>query len=215
MRYARNNTNWYLRVEMDPIADKGPEWLRDEATIYASSRTPLLFEILKRGRPIVNCMAHHEPMGVKTVRVNDLAVGEMAAKYLLQKGFERFFYYCGKDTSLAAELRYAGFARALIDAGYSGPGREFMGLPTGLTDAGVQVLLDAPKPLAMLVSHDTLARELAELITSAGLAVPEQVAILGVDDDELQSEISRPPCRAYRSRTRRSAAAPPRHFTPF
>jgi len=61
-------------------------------------------------------------------------------------------------------------------------------------DSQVQRWLTAlPKPVAILASNDVPARHLADACLALGLVVPEEVAILGVDNDESECQLSRPP----------------------
>jgi LacI family transcriptional regulator len=178
---------------MDPPHPKGSEWEIDDATIYASHLKPLLDSIRARKKPIINCLAHHEGIGMRTVRSHDFSVGRLAAKYFLERGFERFLYYAGKDQSLAADLRFAGFLSVLGEAGYPARRVEVTRDEQNSIENMLAMVHDTPKPMALFVSHDHLAREVADAISSEEIRVPEQVAILGVDNDDLQCEISRPP----------------------
>jgi len=177
---------------MEPLRPKGLEWDNDDATIYASHLTTLLSEIVARKRPIVNCLAHHECANFKTVRANDFNIGKLAAHYFRERGFERFFFYCGRDTSTAAELRSAGFAAVLGEAGHVAR-KPRLGDSTDRLSDLIGQILSTSKPVALFVSHDHLAREVADALKSFDLRIPEQVAVLGVDNDELQCDISRPP----------------------
>ena len=192
LRYARTNTRWHLRVEMEPLRPKGLEWDDDDATIYASHWATLLSEVVARKRPIVNCLAHHECADFKTVRAHDFNIGKLAAHYFLERGFEHFFFYCAKDTSNAAELRSAGFASVLGEAGHVAR-RHRLEDSTDPMSGLISQILAISKPVALFVSHDHLAREVADVLSSIDLRIPEQVAVLGVDNDELQCDISRPP----------------------
>ena len=195
MRYARAHTTWALLVEMEPARRKGADWAVDEAVIYASHDAALLAWIRTRDIPIVSCMAHHEPLGLPTVRSDDYAVGAMAAKYFIERGFGNFIFDSTGDVSPAAQLRFKGFADAVAAMGFKAEQHvpETVGTWINWYDHLTERLAAMPKPVALFFSHDTIARGGADLIAASGLAVPEQVAILGVDDDQLQCEISRPP----------------------
>lgn len=195
MRYARSHTNWCLRVESKPERKKGQEWALDHATIYATTYNQLMETILSRGHPVVGCLGHHQVRGIPVVRSDDLAIGQMAARYLLDRGFERFIFDSERDTYLPAELRFQGFSQVIRDAGFEVIRRR---PPRKLLDHAecrdlIVMLQQMPKPVAVLFSHDTIGRIAADYITAAGLSVPEDVAILGIDNDELQCEIARPP----------------------
>jgi LacI family transcriptional regulator len=56
-----------------------------------------------------------------------------------------------------------------------------------------------PKPVGILASHDRPGRDLAETCVQLGLRVPDEVAILGVDDDEFECKLSHPPLSSIRN----------------
>jgi LacI family transcriptional regulator len=194
MRFARTHTRWSLLVEAEPARRKGSDWDHDEACVYASHDRELLERILARGIPVVLCQAHHESFGLPTVRSDDYAIGELAAEYLVERGFSNLLFDAAGDSSLAASLRYEGFAAALGRRGIN----TFRHDTLSFQSAGdrlenlARTLLTIPKPAAVFFSHDALARGASDLLIGRGLLVPEQVVMLGVDNDELQCDICQP-----------------------
>lgn len=135
-----------------------------------------------------------------SVESDDIQVGEMAAAHFLEKGF-RHFAFLGID-AWWSHGRLVGFERALARDGYeparlvppSGTQRTTGAWP--LPHYGEEVLdwlRPLPRPLAMFACNDLRGRAVAELCRSNGLRVPEDVAILGVDNDDLECELSHPP----------------------
>jgi len=196
MRYARTHTRWWLNVETAPESPKGPEWALDEAVIYACPIKPLLDMIQRRPVPVINCLAHQEHRCLATVRVDDHAVGVTAGKFFIERGFRRFMFVRAGDKNAASDLRLAGFGEVLRDAGFDvelEPDNS-QGQPRPDRMNCISAALRAKAmPVCVLVSHDTIARELTDQLAATDLIVPEQVAVLGVDNDELQCAISRPP----------------------
>lgn len=196
--YTRvNNPGWRIHVELHVGGPHGPDWQKDEGTIFALADQALFDEIHARGLPLVNCLAHFEDTGVATVRTDDLAIGEMAAEYLLGRGFEDFAFFSAGDVRLAATLRFEGFRRRIEQAGFQarwvfrGGGDP----PRRRLDSWERLarwLSHQSRPLALMCSHDTLARVVSAYLTGAGVAVPERVALIGVDNDTLQCELAVP-----------------------
>ena len=54
-------------------------------------------------------------------------------------------------------------------------------------------LLELPKPVGILAANDIPARELADVCLQIGLRVPDDVALLGVDNDDLECGLTSPP----------------------
>ncbi len=198
VRYIRTaKPKWRLHVEMRPWVPRRAEWDRDVGTICAVSNEEFVNSLIARGHPLVNCLAHYEKLGIHTVRTDDLSIGRMGAKHLLDRGFERFAFWSIGDRSEAARLRLQGMADELALVGHSVqsipqdwrvgaedlPSDDFS-LPDALRAIGF--------PLGLLCSHDTVGRIVSTELSASGIAVPEQVALLGVDNDQLQCEISTP-----------------------
>jgi len=125
------------------------------------------------------------------------AVGRAGADFFLRQGFCRFAYVADTedwDWSLircrAFEKRVeeAGFACAIYDGGEIGRKSDWTRDQQRLADW----LLALPKPCAVLAARDGRARQVLETCVVAGLDVPGEIAILGVDNDEILCENSSP-----------------------
>lgn len=199
-RYVRDaRRRWRIYIEMKPSVQVVSDWKDDEGSIFAFPNADLARRLLEMDHPTVNCLAHHESLGWPTVRADDEAVGRIAARHLLDRGLERILFWSGGDFSRAADLRWAGFQGVLAEAG-AHPIR----LPldrsrqSGMPDPGSTARLIADLrtfrfPLGLFCGHDAIAHWALNDFVVAGIPVPEQVAVIGVDNDELQCEISSPP----------------------
>ncbi len=198
VRYIRTvKPLWRLHVEMRPWVPRRAEWDRDVGTICAVSNEEFINSLIARGHPLVNCLAHYENLRIHTVRTDDLSIGRIAARHLLDRGFERFAFWSLGDRSEAARLRLQGMADELALVGHTVraipqdwragaedlPDDDFS-LPDTLRAIGF--------PLGLMCAHDTIGRMASTELAASGIAVPEQVALLGVDNDQLQCEISTP-----------------------
>lgn len=54
-------------------------------------------------------------------------------------------------------------------------------------------LMNLPKPSGVFCANDATARLVAEVCSEAGIVIPRQIALLGVDNDELVCEFTNPP----------------------
>ncbi len=199
IRYVREEgLSWHVRVEMNPL---NPSILQGvdqcDGVIVGWARSDLVDAHLQHGKPMVNCLAHYEPLGIPTVRVDDRAVGEMAATYLLEQGFDTCFFTSGGEESLAVDLRYAGFCEAL-----RGSGVELTKLPEPTEEGAAgrdalpaiaDRLQRQPTPCALFCTHDGMARLICDALAISGVLVPDHVAVLGVDNDQYQCDICEPP----------------------
>lgn len=153
--------------------------------------------ILKLGKPVVDTACVLRDLGVPAVDVDHLAVGRMAADYFVARGYRNFGYY-GSEVAYLGQLRQASYRQALEERGFpvSSCGVEYLPrLPERTSWKGVntrvrQWLKALAKPVAVLADHDVSAHDLADMCQIVGLRVPDEVAILGVDDDELECQLA-------------------------
>lgn len=127
-----------------------------------------------------------EPPGVHTVTVDNLEVGRHAAEHFLERGYRRFAYVCHVD-SPASRQRRRGFLEAI---GEIGPVAEHGELKPETMTAFLQAL---PPATGIFCHADNVARYVAILLDQLNRAVPEEYAILGVNDDPLDNGLSPTP----------------------
>ena len=125
-----------------------------------------------------------------TVSVDNDAIGRLAAEHLAQAGL-RHFGYCGVAGRTASEARRKSFAAALATDALPSFA-EPVGEGESRLDPLMRWLKKLPKPVGLLVFDDKLGERVLAACRWARLAVPHQVAVLGIGDDELMCEVSRP-----------------------
>lgn len=117
------------------------------------------------------------------------AVGRLAADHFLSKHFTHFAYIDEAHRIGWSVRRGMSFAKAVEKAGFSCA--VYPRLPAAeQDDAGRERgrlcawLVTLPKPVAVLAAWDGRARQVVDACALAGLRIPDEVAILGVDNDE-------------------------------
>jgi LacI family transcriptional regulator len=117
------------------------------------------------------------------VGIDDEAAGYDLTRYLLDQGHRRFAFMDGLKDHLSASLRYAGFRRALQDAGLDPD--EAATARGNLTFLGGQdqlpVLL-AQRPTAVICANDDMAAGALYRAHQLGVKTPDEVSIVGFDD---------------------------------
>jgi LacI family transcriptional regulator len=152
------------------------------------------------GFPVVNLAGTmKDRCGVARVMVDHEEIGRVAARHFLAKGFRRFAYYGAGDTYYG-ELRQTGFSNVLREAGYDldhvfhAPARTDPDMPWIETlDQLGEWLSGLPKPIAVLAVNDYRACLVVEQCERMAIRIPQQVALLGVDDDNVICEHCHPP----------------------
>jgi LacI family transcriptional regulator len=157
-------------------------------------------EIIAFGKPVVDTACVLHGLDIPTVDVDHAAVGKIAAEYFLARGFRHFGYF-GSGRACCAQWRLSSYCAVLEKAGLETSVCHVEYLPhlpdrTSWKGVRTQVrrwLKNLPKPVAVLADHDVAAHDLADICQQIGLGVPNDVAILGVDDDELVCQLAFPP----------------------
>ena len=156
--------------------------------------------VLKLGKPVVDTANMLDGLGVPAVDVDPVAVGQLAAEYFLSRGHRHFGYF-GSGWARYSQLRLASFREAVERAGFEVHAchveyRPHLPERASWKSVNAQVrqwLSELAKPVAVLADHDVAAHALADMCQILGLSVPGDVAILGVDDDELECQLAFPP----------------------
>lgn len=127
-----------------------------------------------------------------TVTINDCAAAFEATTHLVQLGHKRIGFVRGKEDQDATHERFKGYKKALSEAGL--PFDEDLVRPglfdfeTGLL-AGDQLLALAEPPTAIFAANDDMAAGILVAAHRLGIAVPEQISIIGFDDSEIAEKM--------------------------
>jgi len=199
-RYAVARPQWLFAS----IIPDGQPWRklgsRRPAGLIASVSTDEINQALASWRcPIVNVAATIPKVRFPSVRIDNAIVGAMAANHFLERGLKHFAFV-GPTLRLFSVERHAAFSRALAKLGFAAASyfcqADMPFDPFGRRwdlDPGVRPwLLSLPKPLGLLVPNDLWGVQITEACRELGVRVPEDVAILGVDNDDLDCELPRP-----------------------
>ena len=207
--YARIHGPWIFHLSVDApmrvVPPKG-EWDGDGIIAQPHQDERLLQQLRDSGLPVVSLSGPPGFGGFPAVRVNQEAVPRLALDHFRQRGFVRFAY-CGspgerfwpRTGDLFRQLaEEAGYVCDVYEPGYAAAADA----PHRLTPM-VEWLRTLRKPTALLAGNDPKAREVLDACRIAGLRVPDDIAVLGVNDDELICELANPPLSSVIHNARR------------
>lgn len=148
-------------------------------------------------KPVVN-IGYHFQKDIPTVAADHEKITRMAVAYFLQRGFEKLaFYLC--SGSRGEWGRMEAFRRRVIQSGAEfylldcrDPRHTQRASPERLKRLR-KMLRRVPRPLAAMAEYDDLALDIIKACRAENIAVPEQVAVLGVNDDPLRCPFSTVP----------------------
>ncbi len=137
--------------------------------------------------------------GIPNICLDNVGVGSMGARHLIERGFFHFGFFGYSNERWALDRRH-GFAAVIRQSGRECSLHEpaYGGYDTPAIDdehcnEAAKWLASLPRPVAVMACNDYRALLLLEAARRAGLCVPEQVAILGANDDEVRCELATPP----------------------
>lgn len=135
------------------------------------------------GVTTVNTSTAIEDVPMPRVATDDQAVGRLGADYLLERGFGQFGFLHWPHLWWS-QRRLAGFRAAIDEAGRPCDVFECQRVfPPRIREEISEWLKGLPKPVAVMAGNDQLARAAIDAAVELGLRVPDDVAVLGVDNN--------------------------------
>jgi len=135
--------------------------------------------------PVVNVSSAVELSELPSIVSDDRAVGRMGADYFLRRGYRKYAFFA-PDTRHFAKLRHEGFAQRLAESDMKARLIE--------SESALSVsILAGDAPLAVMGCNDRAALTVLDRCRATGVRVPEEVAVLGVDNDDLMQSLAYPP----------------------
>lgn len=123
--------------------------------------------------------------GDYVVDVDNVAGARNATRRLIDIGRTRIATISGPLTMVASEDRVQGFRAALADAGLTPYAEEEGDYSESSGAEAARRLLDGGRPDAIFVASDLMARGALTALRSAGVRVPEDIALVGFDDSSV------------------------------
>ncbi|HYE30677.1 MAG TPA: DNA-binding transcriptional regulator [Methylomirabilota bacterium] len=208
--YARERRRWSLSLSEHTRGDKAPAWLSewDGQGIIARIENPSIAEALKTLKvPIVDVSAARLLPHLPWFETDDGAVAHLGAEHLLERGF-RHFAFAGDTRFNWSNWRQEHFQHSIRAAGrecavYS-PSRKFAPDDDRQIEDLAEWITGLPKPIGIMACYDFRGQQVLDACRRRDIAVPDEVAVLGVDNDELLCELSDPPMSSVMPNTHRT-----------
>ncbi|MFA6505554.1 MAG: DNA-binding transcriptional regulator [Treponemataceae bacterium] len=214
IRYAKNRGDWklYGAVRRDfggNAAEETPagnEARRPDGIIARIESAEDAAALAALGIPVVDVAGAYPNAGHASgefleANNDDFLTGRRAGEYLRSLGFKRFAF-CGITEAVWSKRRKQGFAEAVgVSQEKLGAFERSLGWWKDIDrDEGVlrRMLQTLTYPAALFAGNDVAGLKIAESCRRAGIAVPDQIAVLGVDDEDLLCELADPSLSSVR-----------------
>lgn len=207
--YVLSHGPWSVHyAELGPD-EKPPPWLSawdGDGVIVRGENRRVANAVERLTIPVVDLTPSRLLPRAPWVKANDAEIAWIAAQHFLERGF-RHFAFCGDARFSWSNRRSEHFGLLIRGAGYSCENyapKKTAANPDVEVDAIGDWLAGLPKPVAVFACYDNRGQQVLEGCRRRGLAVPEEVAVLGVDNDEVLCGLSPPPLSSVTLNPRRT-----------
>ena len=189
--FAHHRPEWQLFIRGlhggSELADETGQPM--DAAVLQDIGTRTLARVLEAGLPMVRAGSVKVDAPMPTVMADNQAIGRLAAGHLLERGLRQLVYYA-QGSHGASLMRERGFRQAVEGAGarfwrFDAPADRWQAQAEQPQQSLAQWLVSLPRPVGVFAFNDIRAVAVVRAAQTAGLAVPDDVAVLGVDDDPL------------------------------
>jgi LacI family transcriptional regulator len=207
--YGRDHGPWSLYHQEGPLEPAVVGQLRGwrgDGIMFLCERRELVQEICGLGLPALNLFEAFGGDDVVQMARHDRMIAQQAAEHLLERGFEHFAY-CGFQGVWWSERRCDAFVAYLAQKGIQPSlfttlraenrvsGYRLLPIGEGRQqdDALAQWLTGLDRPVGLMACSDSCGQKVLRTCGELGIVVPEQMAVVGVDNDDLLCELCDPP----------------------
>lgn len=206
-KFVREHHEWSVQSEEWRWVDTTPTWFRnwkgDGAIAWVE--TPDLAATIRGLRvPTVDVRGSVSNCVLPLIATENQIVANLVAEHLIQRGF-RHYAFCGfvganysdeRSRLFKERLNEAGFDCAIYDPPEMSRDAQIIELEKrGLLFQShlARWLKSLPKPVGIMTCNDIRGHQVMNTCRRLELTVPEEVAVVGVDNDEIFCELSDPP----------------------
>jgi len=206
-QFVREHHEVSVQTEEWRWTDAIPAWFRNWTGdgVIAWVETDELAEVIRQlGVPAVDVRGCVAGAGLPVVGANNRAVAKLAAEHLISRQF-RNYAYAGSAGANYSDIRSQWFQEELKQAGFlcgvyqlPGMSREIQALEPEKRDSFFESHFDEwlktlPKPVGIMACNDIRGQQIINACHRVNLAVPEEVAVVGVDNDPIFCHLCDPP----------------------
>ena len=201
LRSMPSHQTWSVFLEQRELWSSPPPWLKDwrgDGVICRKTSPQLAAAFTAAGVPFVNLNDQAPVPGVPHIESDNRAIGALAAEHLIDRGFTHFAY-CGFSDQAWAVGRREGFRARLAERGHAcdvwetpwtGPAAHPWEREQGQIADWLRSL---PRPVGLMACNDMRGQHVLDAAQRIDLAVPEELAVIGVDDDAVLCNLCHPP----------------------
>jgi LacI family transcriptional regulator len=197
-RWLREHEAWSLYADERGLEEGVPGELaawRPDGVISRLQRRHLPARWRSGAVPVVSLRWEEGGGRSPGILSDEPAISRLAADHLLDQGF-KVLAYCGVSTRWS-RLREEAFAARAVARGadvhvFDAPRSSRVGMCVDDVPAIARWIESLPRPVGVMAAYDVRALEVLDAVRSVGLICPDDVAVIGVDDDEVLCDLAAP-----------------------
>ncbi len=204
MEYVRQHEPWSIYLPELARGDVPPRWRGDG--IIARIETKAIARIVSRAKlPVIDVSAARHVPSIPWIETDDEAIARLAVDHLLSRGF-RHLAFCGEARFAWSRGRAEHFQALAKAAGVDVHVYESSGLDPWAKEHNALLawVRRLPKPAGIMACYDIKAQQLLDVCRESDVPVPEEAAVIGVDNDPLLCGLTTPPLSSVIPNTRRT-----------
>ena len=199
--YVHQHGPWSIYLPEQERGATPPSYLKDwwgDGLIVRIETDPIARAIGKLNLPVVDVSAARHVPDIPWVETNDAAIARLAAEHFFERGFQHLAF-CGDPHFNWSNWREEAFVEIVEKTGR--PCHVYHSQSPHSRTYSIQRerkrlskwIAGLPRPVGVFACYDIKAQQILDVCRDDGVRVPEDLAVLGVDNDELLCDLCTPP----------------------
>jgi LacI family transcriptional regulator len=216
-KYVREHGPWSISFEEHGLCDDVPQWLnewRGDGIITRLENQAMVGVVRRLNVPTVYLRNLPQQIQAPCVLTDNAATARHAFEHLRERGF-RHFAFCGYAGADYSDERRQAFVALVEQLGrpchvFNSPPSAAYGSTVEFESEGLKDgdrvarwIQELPKPVGLMACNDSRGRQVLDACRAVGVGVPDEVGVLGVDNDEMLCDLSAPPLSSVVPNTER------------
>ena len=212
LAYVKQHANWSIFLTEQERGANPPRWLakwRGDGIIARIETDNIAKVVTKTRLPVVDLSAARHVSNIPWADTDDGAIARLAVDHFISRGFQHLAF-CGDPAFAWSDARCRRFTE-IVNRRHRSPH-----IHQSIARYDPQFSLDQekkrlakwlrqlPRPVAIMACYDFKAQQILDVCRELGIAVPEEIAVLGVDNDRLLCEFASPPLSSVIPDTKRT-----------
>lgn len=200
IRYQQEHGPWSIYFKPHGLNEPPPPWLANwqgDGILARIDNRPMADAVLPAKIPVIDLRASFRDLELPIVGIDNHLVVKLAIEHFLERAHRNFgFYGTPRGEHYYQDIRATRFVEALHERDLSCSVYEHPRAVLTWEQEQAHLakwLRGLPKPVGVMTCHDDRGQQLLDACLRAGIAVPDDIAILGVDNDPFLCNLSTPP----------------------